>query len=93
MKRGTFATLLSALLLAGMLLGSTHHHDDLKTHADCLVCTLQGNLSSADTPAGVSLAAVPNPVPPLAYTHRAELSSFDNATLFARAPPTLSEPI
>ncbi len=33
------------------LLGSQHHHDDLKQHSDCQICTVQSSLSHADTPA------------------------------------------
>ena len=27
-----------------------HHHNDLKVHNDCQICTVQSNISNADTP-------------------------------------------
>ena len=33
-----------------MLLGGLHHHNDLKQHSDCTICTIQASMANADTP-------------------------------------------
>jgi flagellar basal body rod protein FlgB len=35
------------------LLGAMHHHNDLKQHNNCQVCTIQANIANADTPVDV----------------------------------------
>jgi len=40
----------SIVFVLATLLGSMHHHNDLKQHNDCQICTIQSNLSHADTP-------------------------------------------
>ena len=31
-------------------MGVFHHHNDLKQHNDCKICTLQSSIANADTP-------------------------------------------
>ncbi len=31
-------------------MGVFHHHDDLKQHNDCQICTVQSSIANADTP-------------------------------------------
>jgi len=38
------------VFMLATLLGSMHHHNDLKQHNNCQICTLQSSLSHADTP-------------------------------------------
>ncbi len=41
---------LSIVYVLASLLGVLHHHDDLKQHQDCQICTIQSTLSHSDTP-------------------------------------------
>ena len=50
----------SIIFLLSVLIGATHHHDDLRVHSDCKICVLQSNISSADTPTQSSF--LPNTV-------------------------------
>ena len=34
-------------------MGVFHHHNDLKQHNDCKICTLQSSIANADTPVDV----------------------------------------
>ena len=31
-------------------MGVLHHHNDLKQHNDCKICTIQSSIANADTP-------------------------------------------
>ena len=44
----------SVILFLSLLLSVTHHHNDLKQHNDCKICTLQSNISNVDTPLEVN---------------------------------------
>ena len=53
MKYNFLKKYLSILFLASTLLGSMHHHNDLKQHNDCKICTIKASMSNADTPVDV----------------------------------------
>ncbi len=44
---------LSIVFMLATLLGAMHHHNDLKQHNDCQICTIQSNIVNADTPVDV----------------------------------------
>ncbi len=81
----------AVVLVLASLLGSMHHHNDLKQHNDCQICTIQSSLSHADTPVD------------RLYLHQITLQAETPATVFtnlvvsaghialtARAPPFIS---
>jgi len=41
---------LSIVFVIATLLSVLHHHNDLKQHSDCQICTVQSNITNADTP-------------------------------------------
>ena len=41
----------SIIFIIAVLMGVFHHHNDLKQHNDCQICTIQSTLADADTPA------------------------------------------
>ena len=46
-----------AILFAfSILLGTAHHHNDLKQHNECQICQINSNLSVGDTPSEASTA-------------------------------------
>jgi len=49
-----FRQYLSALFIVAMSMGVFHHHNDLKQHNDCQICTISHNLIDIDTPIEVS---------------------------------------
>ena len=73
------------------MLGAFHHHNDLKQHNDCKICTLQSSLSHADTPVDTLYL---NELTLYAEATRSTLAQLvANNTPFAfqaRAPPKLS---
>lgn len=45
---------ISALFIVAMSMSVFHHHNDLKQHNDCQICTISHNLVDIDTPIEVS---------------------------------------
>jgi hypothetical protein len=41
---------ISIIFAIATLMGSMHHHDDMRTHTDCKVCMVQQNIVDIDTP-------------------------------------------
>ena len=41
---------LSIIFLVATLFGALHHHNDLKQHNDCKICTIQTSMADADMP-------------------------------------------
>jgi len=72
-------------------MGVFHHHDNLKPHNDCQICTIQSNIADADTPneiiylskieifSDVTISKLPN-----IYEYKQPIP------LKARAPPFIS---
>ena len=44
---------LSIVFLLSVFLTSFHHHNDLKTHADCPICIIQTNITNTNTPPNI----------------------------------------
>jgi len=44
---------LSIIFIVATLMGVLHHHDDLKQHSDCQICTVQSSIANADTPVDI----------------------------------------
>lgn len=40
----------SIVFVVATLLTAMHHHNDLKPHSECKICTIQSNIVNADTP-------------------------------------------
>ena len=81
-------TYFSIIFVFSTMLGILHHHNDLKIHNDCQICTIQSNFFSADTPSDTL------ELTKLEFFSEATLGSlFDLVTiekqtyLHARAPP------
>jgi hypothetical protein len=45
-----FRKYLSIIFVLATFMGVFHHHNDLKQHNDCKICTVQSSLAHADTP-------------------------------------------
>ncbi|SFV52837.1 hypothetical protein MNB_SM-6-346 [hydrothermal vent metagenome] len=81
----------SIVFVFAMLLGSMHHHNDLKQHNDCQICTIQSNLSHADTPVDTLyiqdiILQAQTPITALSNL----IASAAQIRLTARAPPQFS---
>lgn len=68
-----------------------HHHDDLKVHNDCQICTIQSNIANADTPSeNVYLSEIElfsqSVISKLPNQHECQIC----IPLRARAPPFIS---
>ncbi|QOP45933.1 hypothetical protein [Sulfurimonas paralvinellae] len=79
------------VFLLATLLGGLHHHNDLKQHNDCQICTIQSSLSHADTPSeSFSLSDITlyseATVGELAHA----ITNTAHINLHARAPPKIS---
>ncbi len=81
----------SILFVLATLLGGMHHHNDLKQHNDCQICTLQSSLSHADTPVDrlyVQEIRLQAQTPVAALSNL--VASAAQIALTARAPPSIS---
>ncbi len=82
---------LAVVFVLASLLGSMHHHNDLKQHNDCQICTIQSSLAHADTPVDTLYI---QEITLKAETPAAELTnlvaSAAHIALTARAPPFIS---
>ena len=72
-------------------MGSMHHHNDMQSHSDCQICTIQNNVTDIDTPSDVNYLVL------FSTISEATLSSLENLqtekkhfTFSARAPPLFS---
>lgn len=72
-------------------MGVFHHHEDLKQHNDCQICTIQTNIANADTPED---AVYLQQISTLSESIIADLSTLNIASIKltrnARAPPKIS---
>ena len=50
MKKSLISKFISIIFVFATMLASSHHHDDLQSHIDCQICTIENTLSHADTP-------------------------------------------
>jgi len=86
-----FKRYLSAIFLFGVLLGSMHHHEDLKLHSDCKICIVHSHITNADTPEEpvyiTQLNIYTEIIPDQLFSLQQNSIS---STLQARAPPSFS---
>jgi hypothetical protein len=54
MKMSFIQRYFSIVFIVATILVSFHHHDDLRVHNDCQVCTISSSIIDADTPIKVS---------------------------------------
>jgi len=50
MKPKFLSRYFSIIFIVATLMGVFHHHDDLKQHNDCQICTIQNSIADSDTP-------------------------------------------
>ncbi len=68
MKKYLLRHILSITILVATLMGAMHHHNDLKSHSDCQICTISTSVTNIDTPSDVVYFT------PLTLLHEAILS-------------------
>lgn len=77
-------------LLLATFAGVLHHHNDLRTHSDCSICTIQSNLVDTDVPKTFTLVQIQNIIVQI-YKPQDSIYDFSvNSTYLSRAPPILS---
>lgn len=82
---------LSIIFIVATLMGVFHHHEDLKQHNDCQICTIQSNLSNIDTPVDVTYLTLLEISSETTITKLTNLiSNKIQKTDNARAPPKIS---
>jgi len=81
----------SIVFVLATLLSGMHHHNDLKQHNNCQICTLQSSLSHADTPVETLY------VQEITFQAQTPIATLSNLVasaaqiaLTARAPPSIS---
>ena len=91
MKQKLLLRYISIIVILASFMGSIHHHNDLKQHNDCKICTIQHNVSDIDTPIDVNYLTL------LSIVSEATLSTLSSFQLekqdfsfSARAPPLFS---
>jgi len=72
-------------------MGVFHHHNDLKQHSDCQICSIQASIANADTPVDVVYLsqldiASDSILGKLTNLHSKKTKNYLNA----RAPPFIS---
>jgi hypothetical protein len=77
-------------LLLATFAGVLHHHNDLKTHVDCSICTIQSNLADADVPQEFILAQIQNLSFEIINLKESVCCFSVNSTYLSRAPPKIS---
>jgi len=91
MKQKLLIRYISIIVILASFMGSFHHHNDLKQHNDCKICTIQQNVTDIDTPVDVSYLTLLTLV---SEATLATLPSFQlekqNFTFSVRAPPLFS---
>jgi len=53
MKNKLIVRYISIIFIIASFVGLLHHHNDLKQHSDCQICTIQHNVTDIDTPVEV----------------------------------------
>ncbi len=53
MKKYLLKNILSIVVLVATFIGASHHHNDLKSHSDCQICTISASVTNIDTPSDV----------------------------------------
>ena len=68
MKKYLLRNIFSIIVLVATFLGASHHHNDLKSHSDCQICSISSSVTDIDTPSDVVYLT------PLTLQHAATLS-------------------
>jgi len=77
--------------MVATLMGVLHHHNDLKQHSDCKICTVQSSIANADTPVDVVYLTKLDIYIEFISTELTNLhSKVQQNSLNARAPPFFS---
>jgi hypothetical protein len=87
---GSVKKFLSGILLVATLLGAFHHHNDLKTHHNCPICTFQSNISSGDLPETFDVAEIENLFVPIPSFFETLKLSNKPTRISSRSPPFFS---
>jgi hypothetical protein len=81
----------SIVFVLATMMGVFHHHDDLKPHTECQICTIQSSIADADTPSQTLYLSK------IEFFSASTASQFPNnhaykqlITFKARAPPVFS---
>ena len=81
----------AVVFVVATLLGSMHHHNDLKQHNDCQICTVQSSLSHADTPVDTLYLSDIKLISEATVTDLSHLIvNSAHISLHSRAPPKFS---
>jgi len=91
MKQKLLVKYISIIFVIATFMGSMHHHNDLKVHSDCQICSISHNVSDIDTPTEVSYFSL------LSNVSETILGSLKNLqtehielSFHSRAPPLFS---
>ena len=91
MKQNFAVKYISIIVMLASFMGSFHHHNDLKQHNDCKICTIQHNVTDIDIPVDVSYLTL------FSIQAEATIARLTNLqpqathfTFSARAPPLFS---
>ena len=91
MKQKLIVKYISIIVILSSFMGSFHHHNDLKQHNDCKICTLQHNINDIDTPVDVSYLTLFSLRSEATVTELQSLHTQKYLSTFsARAPPLSS---
>jgi len=74
-------------LLLATFIGVLHHHNDLRTHVDCSICTIQSNLVDSDVPQLFTLAEIQDTFIQICKPQESVYDFNTHSTYLSRAPP------
>lgn len=82
---------LSILFILATFMGVFHHHNDLKPHHECQICTIESIIADIDLPQEHSyLENIDTEVEVILTSLSTQEQEKRVSTLQARAPPTIS---
>jgi len=81
---------ISLIFIVATFIGVFHHHNDLKQHNDCQICTIQSSIADADTPVeAIYFTRLDIKPDDIVKTSKSIYSKTLTNPLKARAPPSL----
>ncbi|NPA59052.1 MAG: hypothetical protein GXO30_01090 [Epsilonproteobacteria bacterium] len=88
MKLGFIKRYFSIIFIIATIVASFHHHNDLKVHPECKICTINSSMIDADTPIKVTYLQELEITTELIVTKLSNLcSKFTQNNISLRAPP------
>jgi len=91
MKQKLIIKYISIIFAFATFMGTFHHHNDLKKHNDCQICTIQNSIADMDTPMDVTYLTLLSLISESTITTLENLQTQkDYRTFSARAPPFYS---